>query len=361
MNRLYTAQVGAAVNTVNYSNNGNITWRTGLGSYTYNDTQLNAVESVMNTSGIIPLIDQDISYTGFNKASEIIEGLYDLDITYGTDNQRIKSVLRNDGNIVKTKYYSPGYEKEITAGGTRELHYINCPFGLVAILIKQGSTTSVYYTETDYLGSILGLLNANGTYAERFSYDPWGRRRNPVKWTYSGVTQPVLTDRGFTGHEHLDIFGLIDMNGRMYSTIYGDEAIKFVSDLLSIRNFSSLSLNNDNLKIVEKNFLGIKGLYKYSIYLFDVDLTREVYEKSGVVYVKLGYESTTGKWVQIASTSDLPSPFIDTEFKNSYYYSNQWVKGNITIFEDWPCRPFDSWFRGDLFFEEGGEFIFHLN
>ena len=51
MNRLYTAQVGAAVNTVNYSNNGNITWRTGLGSYTYNDTQLNAVESVMNTSG----------------------------------------------------------------------------------------------------------------------------------------------------------------------------------------------------------------------------------------------------------------------------------------------------------------------
>jgi hypothetical protein len=144
-------------------------------------------------------------------------------------------------------------------------------------------------------------------------------------------------------------------------SIYGDEAKQFVSDLLSIRNFSSLSLKNDNLTIVEKNFLGIKGLYKYSIYPFDVDFTREDYEKSGGVYVKLGYESTTGKWVQIASTSDLPSPFIDTEYKNSYYYSNQWVEGKITIFEDWPCRPYDSWFRGDLFFEESGEFIFHLN
>ena len=40
MNRLYTSRVGAAVNTVNYSNNGNITSRTGLGSYTYNDTQI---------------------------------------------------------------------------------------------------------------------------------------------------------------------------------------------------------------------------------------------------------------------------------------------------------------------------------
>ena len=89
-------------------------------------------------------------------------------------------------------------------------------------------------------------------------------------------------------------------------------------------------------------------------------MTREVYEKSGVVYVKLGYESTTGKWVQIASTSDLPSPFIDTEFKNSYHYSNQWVEGNMTIFEDLAMPAIDLG-SGVFVFEEGGESIFHLN
>ncbi len=45
-----------------------------------------------------------------------------MQITYGTDNQRIKSVLKNNGDVIKTKYYIPGYEKEVTAGGTRELH-----------------------------------------------------------------------------------------------------------------------------------------------------------------------------------------------------------------------------------------------
>jgi RHS repeat-associated protein len=48
-----------------------------------------------------------------------------------------------------------------------------------------------------------------------------GRRRNPTTWTYTSVPQPVLIDRGFTGHEHYDNFGLIDMNGRMYDPVLG--------------------------------------------------------------------------------------------------------------------------------------------
>lgn len=30
-----------------------------------------------------------------------------------------------------------------------------------------------------------------------------------------------LIDRGFTGHEHLDAFGLINMNGRIYDPVLG--------------------------------------------------------------------------------------------------------------------------------------------
>ena len=48
---------------------------------------------------------------------------------------------------------------------------------------------------------------------QRFAYDPWGNRRNPSDWTERITTgYDYLTDRGYTLHEHLDNFNLINMN-----------------------------------------------------------------------------------------------------------------------------------------------------
>jgi hypothetical protein len=46
---------------------------------------------------------------------------------------------------------------------------------------------------------------------EQFSYDPWGRRRNGTDWLdYETAVTPftALYKRGYTGHEHIDAFGL---------------------------------------------------------------------------------------------------------------------------------------------------------
>jgi len=64
-------------------------------------------------------------------------------------------------------------------------------------------------------GSFTGITDASGKLLQSLSYDPWGRRRNPNDWADYRVTS-TLFDRGFTGHEHLDEFGLINMNGRVY-------------------------------------------------------------------------------------------------------------------------------------------------
>jgi RHS repeat-associated protein len=54
-----------------------------------------------------------------------------------------------------------------------------------------------------------------GNIVQKCSYDAWGNREFEVK-------DPALVfDRGYTGHEHLDEFGLINMNGRMYDPIVG--------------------------------------------------------------------------------------------------------------------------------------------
>ena len=64
-------------------------------------------------------------------------------------------------------------------------------------------------------GSITGITDASGKLLQTLSYDAWGRRRNANDWADYSVTAGMF-DRGFTGHEHLDEFGLINMNGRVY-------------------------------------------------------------------------------------------------------------------------------------------------
>ncbi len=61
------------------------------------------------------------------------------------------------------------------------------------------------------------LTDKDGNEKERQAFDPWGNRREPDDWT-SLITTPVsnITARGYTMHEHLDGFALINMNGRVY-------------------------------------------------------------------------------------------------------------------------------------------------
>ena len=62
----------------------------------------------------------------------------------------------------------------------------------------------------------------NGALLAEQSFDAWGRRRNPSDWTFTNVPAPSdYFARGYTGHEHMDKFGLINMNGRVYDPLVG--------------------------------------------------------------------------------------------------------------------------------------------
>ena len=79
----------------------------------------------------------------------------------------------------------------------------------------------MHYTLKDHQGNLTATISGNTV--ERLSYDPWGRRRNPVGFGYATVAEPVEAtfDRGYTLHEHYDEFDLINMNGRLYDPILG--------------------------------------------------------------------------------------------------------------------------------------------
>ncbi|MGV8091906.1 MAG: RHS repeat-associated core domain-containing protein [Mangrovibacterium sp.] len=65
-------------------------------------------------------------------------------------------------------------------------------------------------------------MDASGNVVAEYNFDPWGRRRDKDTWSYTLDSEPALfADRGFTGHEHLSWFNLVNMNGRLYDPLVG--------------------------------------------------------------------------------------------------------------------------------------------
>lgn len=159
----------------------------------------------------------------FHKVRRITEGDFKLEYQYGPDNQRKVFLLNYQGAELRKVTYSGNYEKIEVGGQTYEVHYIFGGSGMAAVNVRHNGTDALYYVYTDHLGSILSITNASGSVIYKQNFDPWGRERNPDDWSYSAnpYNKPPWLIRGFTGHEHLPEFSLINMNGRMYDPLLG--------------------------------------------------------------------------------------------------------------------------------------------
>ena len=262
LNRLTTATVNTVQQfAISYdgtttSSMGNITSKTDAGNYVYKTDKIHAVAYITNPAGAqtppanISTIEQQITYTPFLKTATVSEAPYSLDFTYGPDYERVKTLLKNNGNLQETRLYLGGYEKQIIAGGvTREIHYIAGGNGLCAILVKEAGITTPYYIYTDHLGSLATVTNTAGTIIAEQNFDAWGRKRNPANWQYAGVpVAPGWLYRGFTGHEHLPQFTIINMNGRMYDPIQGRmlSPDNYVSTPFGTQGYNRYSYANNN-------------------------------------------------------------------------------------------------------------------
>ncbi|WP_229214941.1 FG-GAP-like repeat-containing protein [Dyadobacter bucti] len=263
LNRLLSATVtGKAPFTVTYTPSGNISSKSDAGqTFTYHPTKSNALTGIVSPTTAIPILTQDITYTAFNQPEKITENgsgqPYELTYTYGADYQRLKGVMKKNGALINTHYYLSGsYEKDVTPGlADKHIHYIGSPAGLTAMVIRENNVDQFYYTYTDHLGSLLTLTAANGTVLLDQNFDAWGRLRNPADWTFVNVPAPTsYLYRGFTGHEHLTNFNLINMNGRMYDPVVGRvlSVDNYVQDPYSTQSYNRYSyVMNNPLKYTD--------------------------------------------------------------------------------------------------------------
>ena len=224
LNRLNLIQVnGTTTQEIQYSAAGNIQSKTGVGNYTYGGSQPNALTQVSNLQMLVSTDAQNITYTTFDKVSQITEAANSASITYGPDYQRkMMTTLINGAS--STKYYSDAYEREIKNGVTRHMHYVVAYNDIVAIFEKKSTDTNpvMHYVHTDHLGSLNVITSQSGSIEQEMSFDAWGNRRDPNTWqNLTSAPTNLVTDRGFTGHEHMDGFKLINMNGRVYDPVLG--------------------------------------------------------------------------------------------------------------------------------------------
>ncbi len=223
---------GSPQKTVNmgYDTKGNITTKSDLGynmKYEHPDKP-HALTAVSGTPASIPEHSQTITYTDFRKIESILDSVYigstltkkKYEVLYGIDDQRRKTEYSEDGSIIKKHFYLGNYE--ITEDGSsnqRKIHYISGGDGIAAIYVENNSNDTTYFVHTDYLGSLTSLSDASGNVYERYAFDAWGQRRNPTDWKSADTRTNLKFNRGFTGHEHIDGFGLINMNGRVYDPV----------------------------------------------------------------------------------------------------------------------------------------------
>ena len=166
-----------------------------------------------------------VGYTAADRPAWIEEGNRRAEFTYNALFDRVRVKMNEEGKTVDTRYYLGGnYEAHCDSSGTEERLYVggDC-YEAPAILVKKEGKTDIRFLHRDYLGSILQVADNRGNIIEENSFDAWGSRRDPdTQEIYTGTEAPnLMTGRGFTGHEHLDGFGLIHMNARLYDPILG--------------------------------------------------------------------------------------------------------------------------------------------
>lgn len=299
LNRLTkTEVVGGYAVDITYDILGNITYKSDVGTYIYgsvNNGPHRLIRVDLNNSGAcVPSLFANAEYNSFNKASTIYSDTAKIDILYDAGQQRVLQNLYVNNSWQRMRTYVGNYAQiDSSTKNVETSIYIGTPVGIIGtyVITRINNTTqsNFVYWHKDHLGSVVGISDNNSTLTE-FSYDAWGQRRNE---DWSALTgSPNGYFRGFTGHEHYDMFGLIDMNGRIYDPVLArflspDPIIQAQADLQNYNRYTYVF--NNPLSYTDPNGYGGIGDFLDDVFggtgdfiqdTFDgiVDTTEEIFE-----------------------------------------------------------------------------------
>lgn len=235
---------GDGTETYEYDNaTGNMTYNSRIGTITYgvgirNSYQVNLIDPLTRTTDDIHLltVQQKATYNAMSRPATLEESNQLLKFTYnGRCERNIAEFIQitppqgvwNDTikTEVERRYYiSDIYERSVTKNENKVILYLggNAYSAPAAFVQDSLFGAHIVYICRDHLGSITHL--SSDKINKEYSYDAWGNLRNPD--THELYQTRVSKDylyllRGYTGHEHLGYYGLINMNARLYEPATG--------------------------------------------------------------------------------------------------------------------------------------------
>lgn len=297
LNRLTEATiVDGPTKTVAYDLIGNITHKSDVGDYTYptpgpTAVRPHAVSSVSGTINATYTYDANgnmvsgngrtMTWTSFNMVREITQGANTLSFLYDTERQRIRQIAP-DGSTLYLNAFGIRAEYFASPSLTQWNNYVFVGAEIVAVHHDRSvGTDTTRYFHKDHLGSISVITDEVGAVTQRLAYDAWGKRRYPNGADdATGILESQAeTDRGFTGHEHLQEVGLIHMNGRIYDPVLARflSADPFIQDPFHIQALNRYAyVNNNPLAYTDPTGFFFKKIFKAVKKIFENPIVRTI-------------------------------------------------------------------------------------
>jgi RHS repeat-associated protein len=280
--------------SLQYNALGSVLYKSDVGTYSYPASGPGVVRphALTSVSGAIPasytydangnLIGasagsyRKISYTSFNlpdgqNGLEGPNGTPRYSWQYDENHQRVKETRVGSNGTRVTWMMHPdnagglAFESEQNGSSISNRHYLSIGGASLGVLVTTGSlpalgagqmepwippslvVVKLEYWHKDMQGSLVSTTDHNGTLTARYSYDPFGKRRTAGgnydasgKLVYDWNNTSSGTDRGYTGHEHLDDVGVIHMNGRIFDPRLGMfmQGDPFIQDPMNLQNYN---------------------------------------------------------------------------------------------------------------------------
>lgn len=229
----YSQRNGTTNLDLAYDTMGNITSRTGVGTYTYHATRKHQLTSTSNGWGFtydsngnqLTGRGQSITWYSYNLPNSMTASGVSSQFWYTPGRQYWKQAdTYVDGS--STTIYVGGILEKVTKGGVVQYRHM-IPTGNSTVIVSRNSSggNTAYFVTRDHLGSSSAIVDTTGTTIADLSYGAFGDRRgsnwlgspSAGEWAQIAAT----TRRGYTNHSMLDNLLLIHMNGRVQDSATG--------------------------------------------------------------------------------------------------------------------------------------------
>lgn len=138
---------------------------------------------------------------------------------YNSSGDRYKRTDTKNGQITQTYYIGNIEVITLPTGVIETKRYVSNAIQTT----RTNGTSQTNYLYYDNLGSVDAITNQQSQIVTRMYFGSFGQKHNINKSQWSAASQSIaayslanlhdITNRGYTGHEHLDAFNLIHING----------------------------------------------------------------------------------------------------------------------------------------------------